>query len=250
MTYPASTGRNIDEVLRVLDSLQLTAGYQVATPVNWTNGGDVIIVELGERRRGRDQVPQGLHQDQALPAHHAPAQPVDPAARPPRRWPTRRASCAYAAQKSLVGECFAQFALQDLELRVARQGEGSQEERVTASRSSPRGACRNAAISSTLASPSSRRTMTATTSSPSSSSGRPMTAHSATAGCWSNLGLDHRGIDVLATMDDHVLGTIDDEEQVRRRRDARCRRCAPNLVRSIGRWLGVCANSRGPRWAP
>jgi len=43
LTYPASTGRNIDEVLRVLDSLQLTAGYSVATPVNWTDGKDVII---------------------------------------------------------------------------------------------------------------------------------------------------------------------------------------------------------------
>lgn len=44
LTYPASTGRNIEEVLRVLDSLQLTANYSVATPVNWTDGDDVIIV--------------------------------------------------------------------------------------------------------------------------------------------------------------------------------------------------------------
>jgi thioredoxin-dependent peroxiredoxin len=43
ITYPASTGRNFDEILRVIDSLQLTAGYSVATPANWKNGEDVII---------------------------------------------------------------------------------------------------------------------------------------------------------------------------------------------------------------
>lgn len=43
ITYPASTGRNFEEILRVIDSLQLTAGYSVATPANWKNGEDVII---------------------------------------------------------------------------------------------------------------------------------------------------------------------------------------------------------------
>jgi alkyl hydroperoxide reductase subunit AhpC len=43
ITYPASTGRNFNEILRVIDSLQLTDNYSVATPVNWEDGDDVII---------------------------------------------------------------------------------------------------------------------------------------------------------------------------------------------------------------
>ena len=44
LTYPASTGRNFDEILRVIDSLQLTANYKVATPVNWKDGDDCVIL--------------------------------------------------------------------------------------------------------------------------------------------------------------------------------------------------------------
>ena len=43
ITYPASTGRNFDELIRVIDSLQLTAKYSVATPANWVQGDDVVI---------------------------------------------------------------------------------------------------------------------------------------------------------------------------------------------------------------
>jgi alkyl hydroperoxide reductase subunit AhpC len=59
LTYPASTGRNIDEILRVLDSLQLTAQYQVATPVNWTDGNDVIITTAVSDEEAKTKFPKG-----------------------------------------------------------------------------------------------------------------------------------------------------------------------------------------------
>ena len=49
LVYPMTTGRNFDEVLRVLDSMQLTARHKVATPVNWRHGDDVIICRFGLR---------------------------------------------------------------------------------------------------------------------------------------------------------------------------------------------------------
>jgi thioredoxin-dependent peroxiredoxin len=59
LTYPASTGRNFDELLRTIDSLQLTAGYQVATPVNWRPGEDVIIVPGVSDTAARERYPEG-----------------------------------------------------------------------------------------------------------------------------------------------------------------------------------------------
>jgi thioredoxin-dependent peroxiredoxin len=59
LTYPASTGRNCDELLRVLDSLQLTARHQLATPVNWTAGDDVIIVPAVTDAEARTRYPDG-----------------------------------------------------------------------------------------------------------------------------------------------------------------------------------------------
>ena len=59
ITYPASTGRNFDEILRVIDSLQLTAGYKVATPVNWKDGQDVIIGAAVTDDEAKTLFPQG-----------------------------------------------------------------------------------------------------------------------------------------------------------------------------------------------
>jgi alkyl hydroperoxide reductase subunit AhpC len=59
ITYPASTGRNFDEVLRVIDSLQLTAQYKVATPANWRDGDDVIIGAAVSDDDAKGLFPQG-----------------------------------------------------------------------------------------------------------------------------------------------------------------------------------------------
>jgi alkyl hydroperoxide reductase subunit AhpC len=59
ITYPASTGRNFDEILRVIDSLQLTAEHQVATPVNWQDGDDVIIVPALSDDEAQKKFPGG-----------------------------------------------------------------------------------------------------------------------------------------------------------------------------------------------
>ncbi|MDP2055568.1 MAG: peroxiredoxin, partial [Acidobacteriota bacterium] len=59
ISYPMSTGRNFDEVLRVIDSMQLTAKHKVATPVNWQDGDDVIILGTVTDEDAKKQYPQG-----------------------------------------------------------------------------------------------------------------------------------------------------------------------------------------------
>ncbi|MFT5111092.1 MAG: alkyl hydroperoxide reductase subunit AhpC [Parasphingorhabdus sp.] len=59
MTYPMTTGRNFDEILRVIDSMQLTAAHKVATPVNWKQGEDVIIVPAVSDEDAKQKYPDG-----------------------------------------------------------------------------------------------------------------------------------------------------------------------------------------------
>jgi alkyl hydroperoxide reductase subunit AhpC len=60
MSYPAATGRNFDEIIRVIDSLQLSAKHQVATPVNWKKGEDVIISGAVSDEAAREKYPEGF----------------------------------------------------------------------------------------------------------------------------------------------------------------------------------------------
>ena len=59
ITYPMTTGRNFDEILRVIDSIQLTAAHKVATPANWKDGGDCIIVPAVSDEEAKTKYPQG-----------------------------------------------------------------------------------------------------------------------------------------------------------------------------------------------
>ncbi|MBD2462326.1 peroxiredoxin [Oscillatoria sp. FACHB-1407] len=60
ITYPPSTGRNFEEILRVIDSLQLTDNYGVATPVNWKDGDDVVVVPSIPTEEAKQKFPKGL----------------------------------------------------------------------------------------------------------------------------------------------------------------------------------------------
>ena len=63
LTYPASTGRNFDEILRVIDSLQLTDNYQVATPADWKEGNDCVIVpSIKDPQELKQKFPKGYRE--------------------------------------------------------------------------------------------------------------------------------------------------------------------------------------------
>ena len=74
LTYPMNTGRNFDEVLRILDSVQLTANHMVATPVNWKHGQDVIIPPAVTDEQAKAKYPNGFKTHQAVPAHRRAAE--------------------------------------------------------------------------------------------------------------------------------------------------------------------------------
>ena len=60
LVYPMSTGRNFDEILRVIDSMQLTARHSVATPANWQKGGDVIVVTSISTEEAKQRFAKGV----------------------------------------------------------------------------------------------------------------------------------------------------------------------------------------------
>ena len=85
LVYPMSTGRNFDEVLRVLDSIQLTATHKVATPVNWKKGEDVIIVPAVSDEEAKQKYPGGWKTRQAVSADRA-ATEIVPVKTPRSHW--------------------------------------------------------------------------------------------------------------------------------------------------------------------
>ena len=66
LVYPMTTGRNFDEVLRVIDSLQLTANHQVATPAQWQPGEDVIIAGSVSNEQAKERYPDGWKSPEAV----------------------------------------------------------------------------------------------------------------------------------------------------------------------------------------
>src|ERR1700756_956165 len=77
ITYPASTGRNFQEILRVIDSLQLTANYSVATPADWKHGDDVIITSAVSDEDAKTKFPKGIRGEEAVFARDAAAESLN-----------------------------------------------------------------------------------------------------------------------------------------------------------------------------
>ena len=102
MTYPACTGRNVDEIIRVIDSLQLTAEYQVATPVNWNDGEDVIIVPAVSRR-GRQGASSPRAGTPSSPTCGSPPSPTAEGDAPVRGGPSVTPTGPRAEVSSLFG---------------------------------------------------------------------------------------------------------------------------------------------------
>ena len=81
LVYPMTTGRNFDEILRVIDSMQLTAKHKVATPADWKQGGDVIITGAVSDDEAKTIYPR-LQDAQAVPADRAAAEELNPRHQP------------------------------------------------------------------------------------------------------------------------------------------------------------------------
>jgi alkyl hydroperoxide reductase subunit AhpC len=78
LTYPIPRGRNFDEILRVIDSRQLTARHKVVTPASWKQGYDVPHHRLRQRRRGEDDLPRRMEGAQALSQNRQAADRLKP----------------------------------------------------------------------------------------------------------------------------------------------------------------------------
>ena len=218
LTYPASTGRNVDEILRVLDSLQLTKDYSVATPVNWTDGEDVIIVAGGLGRRREDAVPEGVQGDQAVPPGHAAAEQVTTAAgstsavRSIKIHRRRRPSGRRRQLSTSPSRSARSWRLRTLPAGLRGSGWSTNQKRVGTAKAANRSRTWLASSSAVTLWPG-RRTTTAPTSSPSVGSGHADDRAVGDRGVLEEGGLDLDGVDVLAAADDDVLGAVDDVDE-------------------------------------
>ena len=102
LVYPMTTGRNFDEVLRVIDSLQLTAKHRVATPVNWNQGEDVIIAGSVSDDEAKQIYPEGWKAPQAVHPNRSPAGAVAIRSSSPRPKP---APAVRASPRGRPGRC-------------------------------------------------------------------------------------------------------------------------------------------------